>query len=77
MKFELVLWHLMKRLSHHIMCGLFIIGLDGNQASLLKIEDGLPRFLLFFVLFLESYFSPLYVVIFLCWDCVFQKVFDP
>lgn len=25
--------------------------LNGNPASLLKIEDGLPRFLIFFVLF--------------------------
>lgn len=52
--------------------------LNGNQASVLKFEDGLPRFVHFF-LFLEIVFifPSLYVVFFPCWNWYSRRFLSP
>lgn len=48
--------------------------LKRNQTFMLKIEDGLPRFVHFLFLEIVICFPSLYVVIFPCWNCVFWTI---
>ena len=48
--------------------------LNGNQASVLKFEDGLPRFVHFFV-FRNSFYFPFSICgLFSMLELVFQKI---
>ena len=49
--------------------------LNGNQASVLKFEDGLPRFVHFFFVFRNSFYFPFIICgLFSMLELVFQKI---